>query len=72
MKEKITEFVLGRRAFTTKEVAEQLGITGNQVRHLIRRGLLRARSTGKAYVVPVQALDEYLAGADRPIKHRDS
>lgn len=61
-----------RRAFTTKEVAAQLGITGNQVRHLIRRGLLRARNTGKAYVVPLQALDDYLAGTDGPIKHRDT
>jgi excisionase family DNA binding protein len=56
-----------RLAYSTTEVAATLGITGSQVRHLIRTGKLRARNTGKAYIVPASALDEYLAGADEPM-----
>jgi excisionase family DNA binding protein len=59
-----------RRAFTTSEVANQIGLTPAQVRHLIRRGKLRARTTGKCYIIPRDSLDEYLGGENELINPR--
>ncbi|MGH3494772.1 MAG: helix-turn-helix domain-containing protein [Sciscionella sp.] len=56
-----------RLAYNTEEVADLLGIHPWQVRHLIRTGRLRARNTGKRYIVSRQVVDEYLSGSDNPI-----
>jgi hypothetical protein len=55
------------RAYNTTQVATILGVRPWQVRNLIRTRQLRARSTGAQYIVPVSAVEEYLAGGDDPI-----
>jgi excisionase family DNA binding protein len=57
----------GKRAYKVPEAAKILGITPDQMRHLCRRGKIRSRNTGAAYIIPASAIDEYLAGADEPI-----
>ncbi|MCI2420729.1 excisionase family DNA-binding protein [Saccharopolyspora sp. K220] len=62
----------GCRAVTVAGAAEQLCLSAWQVRKLIKDGKLRARNTGKAYIIPVAAINEFLAGSDDPIRHPDS
>jgi excisionase family DNA binding protein len=59
-------------AYTVQQVAEMLGISYDATRRLINTGKLRARNTGKRYIIPQSAIDEYLAGSDDPIQHPES
>ncbi len=65
-------------AYTVAEIAELLpgNISRDRVRRLIRTGRLRARLIGKTYVVPAQALQDYLDGDlnddGGPLHYRDS
>jgi hypothetical protein len=80
----INEGELPKLAFSILETAVLLGLVTDKatekervaaaavVRRLIHRGRLRARQTGARYIVPGAAIEEYLAGHDDPIKHRDS
>lgn len=63
-----------QRAYGTAEVAAILGLSEKPwvVRHLIRTGKLRARNTGKSYIIPVSAVEEYLAGGDDPIEVKEA
>lgn len=54
---------LPRAAWTVAEVAERTGMPESRVRALIRGRKLRAIQTGQRYIVPVAALDEFLAGS---------
>lgn len=54
------------------EVAPLLGLTERQVREMCRAGLLRSRnlhpgSRNGRYLIPVEAIIDYLAGSDDPI-----
>lgn len=59
-------------AYNVRTVARMLGISYDATRRLIHAGKLRARSTGKQYIIPASAVEEYLAGSDEPIQHPDS
>lgn len=56
-------------AVTVPVAAVQLSMSEWSVRELIRTGQLRARSTGKRYIIPVAQIEAYLAGSDSPIQH---
>ncbi|GGM52980.1 hypothetical protein GCM10012275_24960 [Longimycelium tulufanense] len=58
---------LPQLAYSTVDVAKILGLTDGQVRNLCRTRKLRSRHTGKQYVIPKSAIEEYLAGSDDPI-----
>lgn len=66
------EVVLARVAYTTADTAVFLGIDVQAVRRLIASGKLRARHTGKAYIVPGAAIIDFLNGHDEPMQHRES
>ncbi|QIZ38573.1 helix-turn-helix domain-containing protein [Saccharopolyspora sp. ASAGF58] len=61
-----------RAAVTVRVAATMLSLSPWQVRKLIADGRLRARNTGKAYIISVHAIDEFLAGSDAPMRHPDS
>lgn len=69
---------LHQLAFSPLEVAVMLGLKptdsegGRAVRRLIQSGKLRARQTGARYMIPGDAVREYLEGNDEPIKHPES
>lgn len=52
--------------------AKMLGLTPWQVRKLIQDGKLRARTTGKSYIIALSAIEEFLAGSDEPMRHQES
>lgn len=52
-----------RTAYSAAEVAESLRISSRHVYRLINSGELRAFRIGRRVVVPVDALDEYVAAA---------
>lgn len=52
-----------RTAWTVAEVATSTGLHPDTVRKLIHEGRLRAIRAGARFIVPVAALDEYLASA---------
>ncbi|WP_103381939.1 helix-turn-helix domain-containing protein [Pseudonocardia dioxanivorans] len=53
-----------RTGYTVAEVAASLSVPYKTALRLVREKRLRAIWTGHAYVVPVAALDEYLATSD--------
>ncbi|QUH04233.1 hypothetical protein HUO13_28660 [Saccharopolyspora erythraea] len=59
-------------AVTVAVAATMMSLSSWQVRKLIADGKLRARNTGKAYIIPVTAITEFLAGSDAPMRHLDS
>ncbi|MEV5543950.1 helix-turn-helix domain-containing protein [Saccharopolyspora shandongensis] len=61
-----------RVAVTVAVAAAMLSLSPWQVRKLIADGKLRARNTGKAYIIPVHAISEFLDGSDAPLRHPDS
>ncbi|GAA2773550.1 helix-turn-helix domain-containing protein [Saccharopolyspora taberi] len=60
------------KAFTVPAAAKYLGLTEKQLRRLLTTKQIRSRNTGRAYIISQAALDEYLAGADEPMRHPDS
>jgi len=61
-----TNIAPNREALTAREVADRLAMPYKSVLRLIKQGQIRARFTGRQYVVPVAALEDYLAGAGIP------
>ncbi|EQD82050.1 helix-turn-helix domain-containing protein [Saccharopolyspora spinosporotrichia] len=59
-------------AVTVAVAAAMMSLSSWQVRKLIADGKLRARNTGKAYIIPVAAINDFLAGSDAPMRHPDS
>lgn len=57
---------LPRVAYSVVEVSDRIGLPVPTVRRMIREEHLKARWTGRQYVIPVGAVEEYLATADRP------
>jgi excisionase family DNA binding protein len=55
-----------RRTYTIKEAAHLLGIGTRLAYELARDGQLPARRLGTRWVVPVAALERFLADVDRP------
>ncbi|MGW1675964.1 hypothetical protein [Saccharopolyspora sp. NPDC002376] len=41
-------------------------------RRLIKAGKIRVRSTGRQYIIPIKAIEEFLAGDDGPMRHPES
>lgn len=66
------EVVIAQVAYDVSDAEVFLGISNHAVRRLIRSGQLRARNTGRSYIIPGKAIIEYLNGADEPMHHRDS
>ncbi|MCA1185794.1 helix-turn-helix domain-containing protein [Saccharopolyspora sp. 6T] len=60
------------QALGVKAAARYLGITDKQLRRLLATREIPSRNTGRAYIISIKALDDYLAGADDPIRHPDS
>ncbi|GGM70798.1 hypothetical protein GCM10012275_46550 [Longimycelium tulufanense] len=56
------------RALTVPRVAERLNLSEQQVRSLIRHGLLAARQPGRRYIVPLAAVEEFLANTQRTLE----
>lgn len=50
------------RALTVEQVARRLQVETSSVHNLIKRGELRALKIGRAWRVPLEALDDYLKG----------
>jgi excisionase family DNA binding protein len=50
-----------KRAFRTPEVAELLSISDSEVRELVARGELDSITIGRIRLVPLSAIDEFLA-----------
>lgn len=52
-----------RVAYTPSEVGDRLGLSEWSVRRLIRSGQLRATRVGRRWVVPVEAVTEFVNGS---------
>lgn len=52
----------GRKALALQEVADLIGVSYQSVRKLCREGALRHIRVGTRYLVPADALDDFLAG----------
>ena len=52
----------GRRAVSVEEAAIQLGVGRSLAWSLVREGKLRSVRAGHRVLVPLSALDEFLAG----------
>ncbi len=52
---------LPRKAYTIEEAAEVLGVGRNAVMRLIEEGRLRVVRCGKRVIIPVVAVDDFLA-----------
>jgi excisionase family DNA binding protein len=63
-----TPGALERKAYTIEEAAEVLGIGRNTVLRIISEKRLRTVRCGKRVIIPIQALDEFLA----PPKPKDT
>lgn len=63
---------LAQLAYDTTETAHMLGMQPWNVRELCRSGRLRYRHTGRRYIIPRSAIEEFLSGSDDPIAHPDS
>lgn len=50
------------KALTVEQTAEQLNVSAWVVRAAIRKGELRARKLGARWLIPVEAIDEFLTG----------
>jgi excisionase family DNA binding protein len=50
-----------KRAFRTPEVAEMLSISDSEVRELVARGELASIHIGRIRLVPLSAIDDFLA-----------
>ena len=68
------DIIIAQVAYSLKDIQTLLGLSYDQVRGLVRgdNPKLRARITGKAYVVPGAALIDYLNGFDEPMRHPES
>jgi excisionase family DNA binding protein len=52
-----------RAAYTVAEVAAELRLPYRAALRLVREGQIRSRFTGRQYVVPREAVTEYLAAS---------
>jgi excisionase family DNA binding protein len=52
------------QALHVEQVASLLGISGQQVRHLLRTRQLPGRRIGRRWYVPCKSLDAFLSGGD--------
>ncbi|NJL06764.1 MAG: helix-turn-helix domain-containing protein [Chloroflexaceae bacterium] len=50
----------GITLYTTAEVAEQLGVSVQLVRKLMREGKIKGRKIGNAWYIPAEAVKSYL------------
>jgi excisionase family DNA binding protein len=66
------ELPLQQVAYSVDETAVLLGISVYAVRRLITSEKLRARCTGKRYIIPGAAIADFLAGSDEPMQHPES
>lgn len=53
------------RPLTPVEVAERLGLSRNTVGQLLRSKRLRSVRVGRKYLIPHEAIEEFLNGAGR-------
>jgi excisionase family DNA binding protein len=51
---------------TTREAAELIGVTSNQVRHLARTGIIKTRKFGRAWMINRASAETYAASDRRP------
>lgn len=51
-------------AYTVAEAADVLRMPYRAALRLVREGQIRSRFTGRQYVVPREAIDDYLTSAD--------
>jgi excisionase family DNA binding protein len=61
-----------RSTMTVEEAARVLGISRSSAYECVRRGELRAVRLGRRLVVPRLAVEQLLAGTDRPSPASDS
>lgn len=54
-----------RRPLTPTQVAERLGLSRNTVGQLLRSKRLRSVRVGRKYLIPYEAIDEFLSGTTR-------
>lgn len=47
--------------YSTKEVAEKIGVNEQTIRRHIREGLLKATQNGKSYIITEQNLKKYIS-----------
>ncbi|MGD9991015.1 helix-turn-helix domain-containing protein [Pseudonocardia sp.] len=59
-----TAAALPRTAYTVAEVATSLHIPYKAALRLVQEKRIRSIWTGRQYVIPCQALDDFLASAD--------
>jgi excisionase family DNA binding protein len=52
--------------YTTDEAADLLEVTPGRVRQMVRAGLLRAESFGRAHVIPASALKDAAKRKTKP------
>jgi len=68
----LDEYLAGRdnplKALSVDDVAEALGLHRNTISALIHDGVIRAVKAGRTWKIPVEALEEFLAGRDNPAK----
>jgi excisionase family DNA binding protein len=51
-----------RKAIRAPELAEALGVSRAFAYRLVQKGLIRSVRIGRAVVIPIQAIDDYLSG----------
>ena len=51
---------------TTREAANLIGVTANQVRHLARTGTIKAQKFGHVWMINRDSAKEYAASDHRP------
>lgn len=52
-----------RVAYTPREVAKAIGRPYKRVLDMLHKNQIRHRKVGQHYIIPKEALDEFLAGA---------
>lgn len=58
-----------RRVLTVEEAASELGVNSDTIRRMLRRGELRGVKLGNYFWrIPREAMDEFLAGAQKQKK----
>lgn len=50
------------RVYTSQEAEHELRLSKNSVNMLLRTGQLRSVRAGRKYLIPVEAIDEFLKG----------
>ncbi len=66
------EYLSGRdnptQALSIEDVAERLGAHRDTITKTINAGTIRAVRVGRTWKIPVEALEEFLAGRDNPAR----